>query len=93
MRRLLTLAVFGLTLAAGYTLASDPGMGSQVPRDQWLPLDKVERMVRSRGYEVRKIEIDDDGYYEVKAIDPDGRRVEAEVDPVTGKILKVERDD
>jgi uncharacterized membrane protein YkoI len=50
-------------------------------------------MVRSRGYEVRKIEIDDDGYYEVKAIDPDGRRVEAEVDPVTGKILKVERDD
>jgi hypothetical protein len=32
MRRLLTLAVFGLTLAAGYTLASNPGMGSQVPR-------------------------------------------------------------
>lgn len=92
MRKLLTLAVFGLTLAAGYSLASDHGTGSAVPRDQWLPLDKIERSLRSDGYEVRKIEIDDN-YYEVKAIDPDGQRVEVEVDPLTGKILKVERDD
>lgn len=92
MRKLLTLAVFGLTLAAGYSLASNPGMGSTAPRDQWLPLGKIQRTLRSDGYEVREIEVDD-GYYEVKAIDPDGQRVEIHVDPVSGKILKVERDD
>lgn len=92
MRKLLTLAVFGITLAAGYSVASDQGTASDAPRENWLDHAQLERSVRSRGYEVRKIEIDD-GRYEVDAIDPDGQRVEMHVDPLTGKILKVERDD
>lgn len=92
MRKILTLAVFGLTLAAGYSLAADQRPGVDAPRDQWLPIETIARSLRSDGYEVREIEIDD-GRYEVNAIDPDGRPVEIYVDPVAGKILQVERDD
>jgi len=92
MRKLLTLAVFGLTLAAGYSLASDRSTDGTAPRDQWLPLDQIEQSLRSQGYEVHELEIDD-GRYEVEAIDPDGRRVELYIDPLTGKILRTERDD
>lgn len=92
MRKLITLAAFGLTLAAGVGLASAQAPGVGGARDQWLPLDEVARSLRSDGYEVREIEIDD-GYYEAKVIDNDGRRLELYVDPVSGKILKVERDD
>ena len=86
MRKLLTLAVFGLTLAAGYSLASNPGMGSTAPRDQWLPLDKIQRTLRSDGYEVREIEVDD-GAYEFEATSASGVRVEACAHPATGEVL------
>lgn len=58
----------------------------------WLPMDEVASNLRADGYDLREIEIDD-GRYEVEAIAPDGRRVELYIDPVIGKILKVERDD
>ena len=40
-------------------------------------------------HDVEEIEREGDKY-EVKAIDPQGRRVELYVDPVTGEILKTE---
>lgn len=92
MRKLITLAVFALTLAAGYSVASSDGMGAGAPRDEWLPMDQVAGQLRADGYDLREIEIDD-GRYEVDAVDAEGRRVELYVDPVSGKILKVERDD
>lgn len=92
MRKLITLAVFALTLAAGYSVASSDGMGAGAAGDQWLPMDQVAGQLRADGYQLREIEIDD-GRYEVEATAPDGRRVELYIDPVSGKILKVEDDD
>jgi uncharacterized membrane protein YkoI len=92
MRKVITLTVFALTLAAGYSLASDSSMDTSASRDNWLPMDEVASNLRADGYDLREIEIED-GRYEVEAIASDGRRVELYIDPVIGKILKVERDD
>ena len=60
--------------------------------DAWLPMDRVAGNLIADGYRPYEIEIDD-GYYEVEAFAPDGRRVEIYVHPVSGAFLKVEPDD
>jgi hypothetical protein len=92
MRTLLTLTVFFLTLGTGYSLASGAAAPAEVSRDQWLSQDRIDAELRKQGYEVRKVKAEK-RYYEVYAIDPDGRRIEAHVDPLSGEILKVEEDD
>ncbi len=53
---------------------------------QWLSIPQIYGKVEEAGYrDVRKIERER-GYYEVKAIDRDGRRVELHVNPQTGEI-------
>jgi hypothetical protein len=48
--------------------------------------------VEGQGYRVIEIEIDD-GAYEVKAVDANGVRVEADLDPSTGEPFRGWRQD
>ncbi len=56
----------------------------------WMTMEQVQTKLESAGYrDFDKIERDSKKY-EVKATDAQGRRVELDVDPVTGDILKTE---
>lgn len=58
---------------------------------EWMSIDNAKANARKLGYEVRYIERDD-GYYEIKAIDKNGRSVEIYMHPSSGKIIKIEKD-
>ena len=56
----------------------------------WMTTEQVQTKLESAGYrDFEKFERDSKKY-EVKATDAQGRRVELDVDPVTGDILKTE---
>ena len=56
----------------------------------WLTMQQVQTKLEAAGYrDFEKIERERDKY-EVKAIDPQGQRVELDIDPVTGDVLKTE---
>jgi hypothetical protein len=57
-----------------------------------LSIEQVVTRLEADGFRVHGIELDD-GRYEVDAIDASENRVELEVDPETGEILRNERDD
>jgi 5-enolpyruvylshikimate-3-phosphate synthase len=95
MRRVpLVSTVFALLFGVGITaFASDEdSTRSGVPREEWRPITEIIEQFTTMGYEVRGVE-DDDGVYEVEAIDANGLRVKADVDPVSGEILSERHDD
>ncbi|MBL26873.1 MAG: hypothetical protein CMM50_04890 [Rhodospirillaceae bacterium] len=90
------MTIAAIAIAAG-TIVSASGMAF-ADTDRALPegslgIDKVAATVEAEGY-TRISEIEsDDGYYEVTATHPDGRRVELRVDPQSGEILRIETED
>lgn len=67
--------------------ATTPAAASQ---GSWLTLHEIQLKIEALGYrELTKIEREDDKY-EVKATDPQGQRVEIDVDPITGAVLGTE---
>ncbi|HWW66223.1 MAG TPA: PepSY domain-containing protein [Sphingomonadaceae bacterium] len=83
MRRIL-LASTVLALMATPVLADRPG------RD-WLDRAQVTQILKEQGYQVMKLEADDH-HWEGEAV-KDGQRFDFHVDPHTGNITKLERDD
>ena len=93
MRRVPAVAVFALLFGVGVAaFAADEASTTVAPREQWRPITEIIEQFTDMGYEVRGIE-DDDGLYEVEAIDSNGLRVKAYVDPVSGEILRERSDD
>jgi len=59
----------------------------------FLTVAEIYQRLAGDGYSrIEEIEFDD-GKYEVEAIDSQGREVELDLDPRTGRILKVDYDD
>lgn len=54
------------------------------PAAGWMSVGEIVAKIEGQGYSVREVEIDDQTY-EVKAVDANGMRVEADLDPTTGK--------
>jgi hypothetical protein len=95
MRKFLVSSALAVTLlsAASLSFASDEfRRRPDVPRDNWLTIQQIIEKVSAQGYDIRSIEMERRGY-EVEAIDKSGRRVEADVDPLTGEILRKKWDD
>ncbi len=94
-----TLALTGGLLGAGATIApafaqnAAPAVTSTAPataQSNWMSIKDVLTKLEAAGYrDFREVERDDNRY-EVKATDPQGQRVELDVDPVTGDVLKTE---
>jgi uncharacterized membrane protein YkoI len=62
--------------------------GAQTPI---LSLQQIQAKLEAEGYrDFEKIERERNNRYEVKALDPQGRRVEVEVDARSGEILETE---
>ena len=75
------------TAFSGVALASDD---CQAPKDEWQSEEAFYQAMEARGWEIKTFKIDD-GCYEIKGLDEQGRRVEAEFDPKTFEMLEMER--
>ena len=81
-----------LALAAAPALADDD---CEAPVQHWQSRDAVMRHAAAQGWQVQRLKIDD-GCYEVRGRDAEGRRFKAKLDPETLQVLKIksrERDD
>ena len=98
MRSILaTTAIAGLAailvaggIASAQTVRTDDSINA--PRAGWMRIGEIAAKLEGQGYRVLGIEIDD-GVYEVKAVDANGMRVEADLDPSTGEPFRGWRQD
>lgn len=90
-RRLLRhgLLVVSLGLAAEPTFADDD---CEVPVQQWQSREAVQQMARDRGWQLQRLKIDD-GCYEVRGTDAQGRVFKAKIDPQTLAVVKIKHKD
>jgi len=52
------------------------------PRETWQPQEKLEKMLKEKGWQIRRVK-EDGGCYEVYALTEKGERVEAYFHPKT----------
>ncbi len=90
MKKTLTILTF-LTLTAfpiGAAFASDKCL---VPMADWQPREAVAQLAKEKGWSVRRIKIDD-GCYEIKGRDAQGRQIEVKIDPATLEVIEFEHE-
>ena len=85
-RSLLALIV---ALLAAPALADDD---CDAPVERWQSRDAVRQMAAQRGWQVQRLKIDD-GCYEIRGKDADGREFKAKLDPETLEVVKMKRGD
>lgn len=79
-----------LTPAFAQNASSMSAGASASSSADWLTIPQVIQRLESSGYrDFEEVDRESDSY-EVKATDPEGRRVEIYVDPVTAEVLKTE---
>lgn len=86
MKTTLTILGFLTVFPVGIALAGDDCF---VPMTDWQPRDAVIRLAEENGWTVRRIKIDD-GCYEIKGSDAEGRQIEVTVDPATLLVIEFE---
>jgi len=70
-----------------------PAARSRAPAPaDWLSVSEIATRLEAQGYDVREVEREDRAY-EIEAVDANGFRVEAHVDPITGAVLNRDDDD
>jgi len=77
------------SVAAALVVVASPQAGAtgfatcdSGPRERWQPQEKLESMLKDKGWQVRRIK-EDGGCYEVYALNEKGERVEAYFHPRT----------
>ena len=85
-RGLLALA---LGLVALPTLADDD---CDAPVNRWQSREAVRQMAAQQGWQIQRLKIDD-GCYEIRGTDAQGRSFKAKLDPETLKVLKMKPQD
>lgn len=80
-----SLAVVAACLATAPVLAGDD---CDVPMSQWQSRDAVLRKAVQRGWQVQRLKIDD-GCYEIRGRDAQGREFKAKLDPQTLEPVKM----
>ena len=89
MKAMIAAILLGVS-AAGTAMADDDKCN--VPIAQWQPREAVEELAKARSWTVRRLKIDD-GCYEIKGRDGNGRAIEVTVHPATLAVIKIEHDD
>ncbi len=62
------------------------------PVDRWQSREAVRQMAVRQGWQIRRLKIDD-GCYEIRGTDAQGRAFKAKIDPATLKVLKMKERD
>ncbi|WP_027967195.1 PepSY domain-containing protein [Halomonas halocynthiae] len=87
MKKLLLInTALAATLAATMSWADDD---CHDPVADWQPKETLQQHIEAKGWEVRKIKVDD-GCYEVKGFDQNGNKVEAEYYPASLRLREVQ---
>lgn len=87
-KRALTAAVFLVFAGSGAAIADDD---CHLPMDQWQPREAVQKMAEARGWTVRRIRADE-GCYQIKGTDENGRDIKVKVDPGSLEVVKLKRE-
>ena len=80
-----------LVLALGLGLIAPPGWAEEdceAPLQRWQSREAVRQMALARGWQIQRLKIDD-GCYEIRGTDAQGRGFKARIDPETLKVLKM----
>ena len=85
----LGLLALSLGLIALPALAEDD---CNAPLNRWQSRDAVRQMAAAQGWQIERLKIDD-GCYEIRFTDAQGRRFKAKIDPETLKVLKLKQDE
>ena len=62
------------------------------PVERWQSRDAVRQMADRQGWQIQRLKIDD-GCYEIRGTDAQGRSFKAKIDPETLKVLKMKQRD
>lgn len=81
------IAVLSALLPLTSPVLADGANCRSIPRAEWRPMAAAVEAVKSKGYEIREIEIDD-GCYEVKAFGKSGERIKLYLDPASLEIVR-----
>ena len=76
-----THGLLGLALTA-VSVTALAGDDCDVPVERWQSREAVRQMALQRGWEVQRLKIDD-GCYEIRGRDAEGRAFKATIDPET----------
>ncbi len=85
MKLRVPLAILCLVLVAAPALADDD---CDVPVQYWQSRDAALRHAASLGWQVQRLKIDD-GCYEIRGRDAQGRAFKAKLDPQTLRVVKM----
>lgn len=83
------LLALTLGLAAAPTLADDD---CEAPIQEWQSREAVHQMAATQGWQVQRLKIDD-GCYEIRGTDAQGRTFKASIDPQTLRVVKIKHKD
>ena len=83
------LLAIALGLAALPTWADDD---CDAPVNRWQSREAVRQMADRQGWQIQRLKIDD-GCYEIRGTDAQGRSFKAKIDPETLKVLKIKQGD
>ena len=83
------LLVLSVGLIALPVWASDD---CDAPLDRWQTREAVLQMAAAQGWQIQRLKIDD-GCYEIRGTDAQGRTFKAKIDPETLKVLKMKQYD
>lgn len=61
------------------------------PLNRWQTREAVRQMAAAQGWQIQRLKIDD-GCYEIRGTDAQGRDFKAKIDPETLKVLKMKQD-
>lgn len=84
-----SLLVLSLGLAALPTWADDD---CDAPLARWQTREAVRQMAVAQGWQIQRLKIDD-GCYEIRGTDAQGRSFKAKIDPETLQVLKMKQGD
>ena len=83
------LVVLSLGLVTMPTRASDD---CDAPVNRWQTREAVRQMAAAQGWQIQRLKIDD-GCYEIRGTDVQGRSFKAKIDPESLKVLKMKKDE
>lgn len=82
------LLILSLSLAAPLSWAGDD---CDAPVNRWQSREALRQWAAAQGWQVKRLKIDD-GCYEIRGTDAQGRSFKAKIDPETLKVLKMKQD-
>lgn len=85
MKHTVPFLALSLALAAAPALADDD---CEAPVQKWQSRDAVMQHAAAQGWQVQRLKIDD-GCYEIRGRDTQGRSFKAKLDPQTLRVVKM----